>query len=818
MLEEPVVKKQKSEQEGAAALHERMRSSWPKDVPLDDNTDLNESPFELCVEHDAPHDNCAFEWWRVHGRVGANNRFGVLVTFLRLVVADGGGEGLPPACDFVKYAAGVAWVIVDHAKKKYYRFVDADHQAPLIAAFLTANMSYIGNEYFLQALSEQFKQDRLPLPERPMTEPASVHLEKLNLSYDGNHISVVGQAKGGKSSHPSYKLSLSGTTFESGDTQMSEEVKATVELTFQPTQRPVLHGKSGVVELGKDWRHDIFHYFLPHCKVMEGTINLTRASDDLEVARSSDVEDGRLWMEHGFGCALPQTDEEPTFLEKKSQQDSEVLLYLWNCCSIQLDNETKDIVSIIYAANPENWKLLKAYAVYQCGKTGKSERYHEGIEINVDSASQYRSDKTGVLFPTRWTLNIPFREGSKLELTLEATFPDQEFITLVAQPSLWVGTVGVRGKIIFSDGTFNDITGNGLMESRGKGSLHDIPRLFELLREVTTTLMEKPEVSCMKSLEEIVSGPSASAVGTVKTLMSLHNQTFSDAHLVVFTAFLAVYGYIFHHGKKKEEVLNALRWSHGKWFSYFGSTAIDIKTITLRAFMLSELTTVLQKCCASWIPSYVQPSDLVMSPPSSMEVLLAAHKVEISSISPPRVNFETEVSRLDISKLKGLIDGKWIFDESRGTRNMDAFLAAQGINVMWRTFIVNATFTFLINVDEDKRTTCIIVETPLYNKKYLIPLDGVHWEWHSTGRGLVHSRASVLPGGNGIYMETVFPNKMMECKWYTFEDGEKTMVELMKLYKNNDIGKDNVSVQPISVCVRYFTIYTNDNADGGGVH
>ncbi|ORC92157.1 uncharacterized protein TM35_000043710 [Trypanosoma theileri] len=822
MSDEPVAKKTKSEHEEGetAPLRERMRSSWPKD-PLSNDIDMGESPFGLCVEHDAPHENCALEWWRVHGRVGEEDRFGVCVTFLRFAVTE--GDELPPVCEKVKYAVAVAWVIIDHKKKKYYRFVESDRNAPLIATFLAANMSSTGNGHFLQALAEQFKQDRLPLPERVMTEPASVHLGKLNLSYDVNQISVLlSQIRGGgRSSHPSYKLSFSGITFESGDARMREEVKATVELTFQPTQRPVLHGNAGVVELGEDWRHDVFQYFLPHCKVVEGVIHLTRASDDLEIARSSDLEDGRLWMEHGFGCAIPQIVEESIFLEKKlpkqqqqqKQNNSEALLCKWNRCSIQLNNETRDIVSLIYAANPMDWKLLKAYAVYQCGKTGKSEAYHKGIEVTIDSASQYRSDMTGVLFPTRWTIHTPFPEDSKLEVTVEATFPDQEFITLTAQPSIWLGTVQVKGKIIASDGTIKDITGDGFMESRGKGNLHDIPRLFELLREVTTTLMEKPEVKSLASLEEIVSGPVASAMGTVKTLMSIHNQTFSDAHWVVFTSFLASYGYIFHHGKEKEKVLNALQWIHGKWLSYFGSTSIDIKTLTLRAFMFCELTRVLERRCSSWIPPYVQPVDLVMSPPSSMEALMTAYKLEISFTTPPHMDFKSEVSRLDISKLKAISDGTWILDESRGTGNTADFLAAQGVNVMWRTFIGNVMSTLVMNVDEEKRTCCIFLETPVYNKKYLIRLDGVLWEWRSIGPGKVYSRASVLPSGTGIYMETTLPNKMMECKWFTYEDGGRTMVESMKLYKNHVLERHGVSVEPISVCVKYFTLRMNDNVN-----
>ncbi|KEG08247.1 hypothetical protein DQ04_07631000 [Trypanosoma grayi] len=817
MVDESPRKKCRPEPGEAAVLRERMRASWPKHVVCDSDED-RESILEMCVEHDAPHDNCALEWWGVNGRIGDNGRFGLFVTFARLAFA---GDDEPPNInDPVPYAAAVSWVLVDHETKKYYRFSEVDHQAPLVAACLAANGRCAVDEHFLTALAEQFGQNRLPLPDLLMAGPASVRLGGLDIHYAENQLMMVPQPKGKKkTAFPWYKLHLSGTTFETGGADMREEVKAMVELTLVPTQNPVLHGTDGVLKLGGDWSCDVFQYFTPHCKVVEGELRVIRASDKLEIVRSPNLKGGTMWMDHTFGFALPRSNEEAKYLQ--AQKECADLCHVWHSFSIQLENGTRDALSVICTVGPVDMKPACNYVVTQCGDTGKSEHHHKDIELNADVTSQFRSEETGTLFATRWMLRTPFRDGAKLEAVIEATFPHQEFVALALQPSCWLGTVRLTGKVIAADGSSIDVTGNGFLKSHGNSSLQKVTKLYSVLREVATAAMEKPSVGAMKSLEEIVGGPAASATSTVRTLVSLQGHSLSDAHMVVFTTFLGAYAFIFHHPKDPREVLETLQWCHGKWLSYFGSISIDVKTLTLRAFVLRELSYVLEKCCASWIPSHVQVIDLVLSPPSSIEALVAVTDGGLAEcIVPSDAQFTTHASKLDLSKLKGTSDGTWVLDSSRGTGNIGAFLAAQGVGVMWRTFIENLSPKLIITVDEEQSLVCAVMRTSLCSREHVVRFDGTEWEWHSASRGAACSRACVLQGGAGLCMETTLSSGLMERTWYTFQDDGKTMVETLRLYdtKQSDAkGKgnesdDNLRMQPISVCVRYFILRLDEDA------
>ncbi|RNF15387.1 uncharacterized protein Tco025E_05538 [Trypanosoma conorhini] len=552
----------------------------------------------------------------------------------------------------------------------------------------------------------------------------------------------------------------------------------------------------------------MFHYVVPHCTVAEGTMRIMRASDGLEIAHCPELKGAKLWLDHTFGCAIPRNTAETNYLQKQRQQCAR-LPHLWNRCAIQLDNETADAIGVAWALELANWKPVKAYAVMQCGTTGISEHQHEEVELVANTASQHRSDATGTLFTTQWTLSTPFRDGAKLAVTLDVTFPHQEFITLTAQPSIWLGSVQVSGKIVAADGTSTEVTGEGFLQSRGKDSFNNFKQTHGMMREVSTARMEDPAVSSMKSLSEIVGGPAASATSTVKTLMNLQGQSLSDAHLVMLTSLLGAYGQIFHHPMAKKEVLEALQWCHGKWLGYFGSTPIDVKTLMLRSFMLRELSFVLQSRCAAWIPAHVQVIDLVMDPPSHIEAVVLTDKYAEEFVTPSPAQFGAGTSKLDLSQLRADFSGTWILDLARGTANLNVFLSAQGVPVLWRNFVANAFPALIITVDEDKQLVKMLLQASFLRRREAIPLDGSYREGYCAARGGLRTRACVLPGGTGLCVETVFSSQMVERKWYTVEDGGKTLVEAMRVYEGKDGGEANGDPcvrPPISVCVRYFTL------------
>ncbi|RNF15386.1 uncharacterized protein Tco025E_05537 [Trypanosoma conorhini] len=210
------VKKRRVETYAAEELREHMRSSWPSGV-TGEGEGARENNAELCVEHDAPHRHCGLERWSVQGRFGENRRFGLFASFFRYAVT--GDEELSDGEDSVVYAAAVSWVMVDHETKKYYRFSELDPRAPILAAYLAANEKLAGDEYFLQALSEQFVQERLPLPDRAMTEPASVRAGALELRYGENQLVVIPSKKKSK------KKSLLATNFPSAARPLRQGVR-----------------------------------------------------------------------------------------------------------------------------------------------------------------------------------------------------------------------------------------------------------------------------------------------------------------------------------------------------------------------------------------------------------------------------------------------------------------------------------------------------------------------------------------------------------------------------------------------------------------
>ncbi|EAN96167.1 hypothetical protein C3747_71g142 [Trypanosoma cruzi] len=805
MTGERRAKQRRLEKSAADGLREQMRSSWPRVLTVEDDG-TGENHVKLCVEHDAPHDHCALECWNLQGLIGENERFGLFVSFFRHAVT--GEEELSDGEGSVTYAAEVSWVIVDHEKKKYYRFSELDHRAPIMAAYLAADGGITGDEYFLQALSEQFSQNRLPLPDRVMKGTTSLHTDMLDLQYGDNRLTVIPKKTGKKNTSFSwYKLSLSGTTFETGDADPQREVRVVVELTLKPTQPAVLHGNKGVVGLKDDWGHDMFHYLIPHCMVVEGTFRMMRASDDLEIARCPDLKGAKIWMSHSFGCAVPRNIGESNYLRKQCQQCG-YLPHFWNCCVIHLDNETADAIGVVYALDPAHWKPVDIYVTLQSGTTGKIEHQHEGVELVAKSTSQHRSDATGILFTTQWTLITPFRDDAKLEVLLDATFPDQEFTTLFAQPSVWLGAVQVSGKIVASDGTSTGVTGKGFLQCCGKDGLNNVKKMHDMLREVSTARMEDLEVGVKDSLNEMVNSFAASATSNVKTLMSLQGQTLSDAHLVLFTSFLGVYGYIFHHPTGKKEALEAIQWCHGKWLGYFGNAYIDVKTLMLRSFMLRELSYVLKSRCASWIPTHMQVIDPVVAPPSNINAVMGKDNCSEEEVVPSLPHFGTSPSKLDLSQLRANFSGKWTLDSTRGTDNISAFLSAQGVHVLWRNLIANTSLNLFVTVDEEKQTMRFNHRRSFWGREFVIQLDGSYGEQRCASRGTIRSRACVFPGGTGVCIEKKISNQMIERDWYTFEDGGETMVEVMRLYSDKaaENKKDSPSVLPISVCVRYFTL------------
>jgi hypothetical protein len=103
-------------------------------------------------------------------------------------------------------------------------------------------------------------------------------------------------------------------------------------------------------------------------------------------------------------------------------------------------------------------------------------------------------------YPTKWELTVP---GADLKLTLEAPFPDQEFITLIARPAFWEGRLEVTGTY-----KGKKITGVGFIERHGFEGLDSLDVFF---KKISKSVLEQVEILLpLKPNHEQVRLPSSS--------------------------------------------------------------------------------------------------------------------------------------------------------------------------------------------------------------------------------------------------------------------------------------------------------------------
>lgn len=87
------------------------------------------------------------------------------------------------------------------------------------------------------------------------------------------------------------------------------------------------------------------------------------------------------------------------------------------------------------------------------------------------SGKEWTSVRTFSSYPTQWRLSS---ESFGFDLTLKASFNDQEFVTIIAKPAFWEGRVEVEGTYKGSS-----VTGLGYIERNGFNVLSDLKKFFK---------------------------------------------------------------------------------------------------------------------------------------------------------------------------------------------------------------------------------------------------------------------------------------------------------------------------------------------------
>ncbi|KAG5492727.1 hypothetical protein JKF63_01307 [Porcisia hertigi] len=801
---EPPTCRQRLEGESAEerSLKERLCNSWPKLVF--DNDDGKrpvvsaKSLWSMVLDHDRAHENCRTERWTVRARFGAHNRFALCVSFHSVAVAS---DVDPPKADSPLTHVGVVnWSITDHEKKKHYRFCAADDRAPALFSMLIANKSIRQESAVLQAMLEQLNEERLVLPDQLLDDATSTRLTELDVQFGNNTLKSTATAVNGKHKPliPTYTLHLQGVSCEQEESDLSKEVRAVVDLTFMPRSTPpALGGVHGIVSTGS-WEDDEFSYCLHHARLLGGSIRVTRASDNLELAREMELIRGSVSMEHSFGGVVPRSTEEARFMRilRHRRVTEKVQCILHDHCFIRLYGEEGESFSITRVQSSEAGEVNSCYATVQSAVSKKAFQYHSGVLLGGEEEESYRSSETGVVFPTRWVVECPTQDGCRVELRLVATLANQEVTTFLAQPSMWEGTVTVTGRRIKVDGSVTEVQGDGFVTSRGRVNLHPEEPVYSMLHAIGSTAMRRTEVAAFESWEEIAEGPGVEALAVLKSALKTQQFELTPSQQVVLAAFFGTYGYIFHHPNEVEQVKKALQWCYNRWMTFYGASAISYRTLTLRAFVMHELCDLTHTRCAAWIQKRAEALDIAVP----VTYLFNSDVADSCVFTlPARSLLLQPPSLLEVAQMKALIGGTWIMDPEETEGSMNAVLLEQGVDVLLRNLYSKAVPTWLIDVNREANKLIIEEETLLERCCTTIALNGTEWAWESVSRGCMKSRSCILSSGRELYVETEV-HEGMERVWYQFQDGGKTMVQNIFFFTSQTTSK------PVASCKRYFKI------------
>lgn len=215
-----------------------------------------------------------------------------------------------------------------------------------------------------------------------------------------------------------------------------------VNLKFKNILPPLLHGKSGVINmanLGKS-----FYYSLTNLPT-NGYIRINRKKYLVE---------GQGWMDHQWG---------PFYVNRESG---------WNWFSICLNDQT-EIMTFSFFNEKEN-KITP----------GATIRYPDGKIVNINNETKlefkpqkyWTSKNTKTKYPINWKLKI--KDKKEFNLNIIAQIPQQE--VMVQSGQYWEGTCRVSGKI-----NSQKISGVAYTELTGYDRLTKIKNILNKAGKIT---------------------------------------------------------------------------------------------------------------------------------------------------------------------------------------------------------------------------------------------------------------------------------------------------------------------------------------------
>lgn len=196
----------------------------------------------------------------------------------------------------------------------------------------------------------------------------------------------------------------------------------TIDLIITAEKPPVLHGKNGIIDIGKGYSY----YYSFTNMLARGTLKIDNETKQVE---------GLLWMDHQWGN-----------FDLHNKQ--------WDWLSIKLNNDIE--IMAFKILDKATQKII-----FYTSLTDKNGRSTIIKDAELESTKSWKSKKTGVIYPVCWNLKVP---SKKINLAVKPDFNEQEMHDGIL--NYWEGSCNVTG-------TFNKkrIKGKAYIELVGHESL-----------------------------------------------------------------------------------------------------------------------------------------------------------------------------------------------------------------------------------------------------------------------------------------------------------------------------------------------------------
>ena len=382
-------------------------------------------PIDL-ARHDLPHASALLEWWYFHAHLKSETDGRVFSMFSAVFQRLFNGTRL-------SYGHGA---MLDAAQRRHFIRSKGDPRAPGV---ITPIFERAGRSEFIQrALGELFAKNSLPAPDRLGIAPFEIPDTELNFRLD--------------------ELRMTKRADGSYDVALEQDSEFGFKLNFRPLKGVVLNGENGVVFQGSS--EDSMYYYSITRLAVTGIVFI--GSECIPVSGSG-------WFDHEFG-GEPERD-----YEELSQIDRR---WLW--MALQLEDGSELNYNIVEVKSKSGDKISYVEYCLIIDPDGECS-YHKP---KIESHSQWASMRTFLEYETAWTLEV---ESLGLSLEIEAEIPNQEFISVIADPAYWEGRVRVVGK---RGGA--SISGVGFVEQVGAcGSTNDYKQFLNHVSKLVRQCVER---------------------------------------------------------------------------------------------------------------------------------------------------------------------------------------------------------------------------------------------------------------------------------------------------------------------------------------